>query len=98
MSAAARLEAEIAAAGALRFSRFMEVALYDRECGYYRGARKVFGREGDFYTAAQSTGNAPQALANVQRDSLVKLRQEKGLWFAVNRAGPFIMSSQGPVK
>ncbi len=52
----------------------------------------------DFYNAAQQTGNAPQALANVQRDWLVKLRQEKGLWFAVNRAGPFILSSQGPVK
>ena len=49
----------------------------------------------DFYSAAQSSGNAPQALADVQRDSLVKLRQDKGLWFAVNRAGPFILSSQG---
>jgi len=49
----------------------------------------------DFYSAAQSSSNAPQALADVQRDSLVKLRQDKGLWFAVNRAGPFILSSQG---
>jgi CHAT domain-containing protein len=52
----------------------------------------------DFYAAAQSTGNAPEALANMQRDSLVKLRQEKGLQFAVNRAGPFIMSTQGSLK
>ena len=52
----------------------------------------------DFYKVAQQTGNAPQALANVQRDSLVKLRRDKGLWFAVNRAGPFIMSSQGLLK
>jgi CHAT domain-containing protein/Flp pilus assembly protein TadD len=49
----------------------------------------------DFYQAAHETGNAPQALANVQRDWLVKLRTEKGLAQAVNLAGPFIMSSQG---
>jgi CHAT domain-containing protein len=49
----------------------------------------------DFYEAAHDTGNAPQALAEVQRKWLVKLRTEKGLAQAVNLAGPFIMSSQG---
>ena len=49
----------------------------------------------DFYEAAHETGNAPEALAKVQRDWLVKLRNEKGLANAVNLAGPFIMSSQG---
>jgi tetratricopeptide (TPR) repeat protein len=49
----------------------------------------------DFYDAAHKTGNAPQALAEVQRDWLIKLRTEKGLAEAVNLAGPFIMSSQG---
>jgi CHAT domain-containing protein len=50
----------------------------------------------DFYKRAFETGNAPQALAETQRDWLVKLRKEKGLLHAVNRAGAFIMSSQGP--
>jgi tetratricopeptide (TPR) repeat protein/CHAT domain-containing protein len=49
----------------------------------------------DFYEAAHNTGNAPEALAKVQRDWLIKLRKEQGLASAVNLAGPFIMSSQG---
>ena len=49
----------------------------------------------DFYDAADKTKNAPQALADVQRDWLVKLREERGLTAAVQLAGPFIMNSQG---
>jgi CHAT domain-containing protein len=49
----------------------------------------------DFYDAAFRTNNAPQALADTQRDWLLKLRKEKGLLAAVRLAGPFIMSSQG---
>jgi len=49
----------------------------------------------DFYEAADRTGNASQALADVQRDWLVRLRKERGLQAAVRLAGPFIMSSQG---
>jgi tetratricopeptide (TPR) repeat protein len=49
----------------------------------------------DFYDAAHKTSNAPQALAEVQRDWLVKIRKEHGLTQAVRLAGPFVMSSQG---
>ena len=35
------------------FSRFMELALYEPELGYYRRSQHPFGRQGDFYTAAQ---------------------------------------------
>src|SRR5271157_1973950 len=49
----------------------------------------------DFYEAAHQSGSAPEALAKVQREWLVKLRKEQGLANAVNLAGPFIMSSQG---
>ena len=49
----------------------------------------------DFYEAAHATGNAPEALAKVQRDWLIKLRKEQGVANAVNLAGPFIVSSQG---
>jgi TPR repeat protein/Tfp pilus assembly protein PilF len=49
----------------------------------------------DFYEAAHTSGNAPEALAKVQRDWLVKLRKEQGLASAVSLAGPFIMSFQG---
>jgi hypothetical protein len=37
----------------------------------------------------------PEALAEVQRNWLLKLRTGKGLAQAVNLAGPFIMTSQG---
>ncbi len=63
----------------------------------------------DFYEAAHSSGNAPLALAEVQRDWLVQLRDGKGEKFerikefvngpglsnAVRLAGAFIMNSQG---
>jgi tetratricopeptide (TPR) repeat protein len=49
----------------------------------------------DFYDHARNSSNAPQALAVVQRDWLVKLRKERGLAEAVSLAGPFIMSCQG---
>jgi len=49
----------------------------------------------DFYDAAQKTANPSQALSEVQRDWLVKIRSEDGLARAVRLAGPFILSSQG---
>ena len=49
----------------------------------------------DFYDAAFKNGNAPQALADTQREWLVKLRKERGLLPAIQLAGPFIMTSQG---
>jgi hypothetical protein len=49
----------------------------------------------DFYDATFKSGNAPQALADTERDWLVKLRKERGLVDAVRVAGPFIISSQG---
>ena len=48
------LAAEIREKGPIPFSRFMEVALYDRQFGYYRRARRdPFGKDGDFFTASQ---------------------------------------------
>jgi tetratricopeptide (TPR) repeat protein len=53
----------------------------------------------DFYEAADKTHNAPQALAEVQRDWLVEIRSQHGrehsLLDSVRLAGSFIMSSQG---
>ncbi len=47
------LAAEIAANGPIPFRRFMDVALYHAEYGYYRRARDPFGKDGDFFTAEQ---------------------------------------------
>ncbi len=44
---------EIASLGSIGFDRFMEVALYHPEYGYYRNADDPFGFEGDFYTSSQ---------------------------------------------
>jgi len=45
-----RIHDEIAATGPMRFSRFMELALYDSLEGYYVSDRLKVGREGDFFT------------------------------------------------
>ena len=50
---AALIREEIARGGPVPFSRYMELALYHPELGYYRRARDPFGKEGDFYTAEQ---------------------------------------------
>lgn len=47
------LAAEIRRDGPIPFRRFMEVALYHPEHGYYRRAAERFGRAGDFFTAEQ---------------------------------------------
>jgi SAM-dependent MidA family methyltransferase len=50
---AALIRDEIARDGPLPFQRFMSLALYHPEHGYYRRDRDPFGKAGDFYTAAQ---------------------------------------------
>ncbi len=47
------IQSEIRARGPMPFSRFMQLALYHPQFGYYRRGKQIFGREGDFYTAAQ---------------------------------------------
>ncbi len=49
----------------------------------------------EFYAEALNSGNAPESLADVQRDWLLRLRAEEGLQYSVDHAGAFIMSSQG---
>lgn len=49
----------------------------------------------DFYTKALATKDAPQALAETQRDWLINLRKDKGLHTAVRDAGPFLIATTG---
>ncbi|WP_332879233.1 class I SAM-dependent methyltransferase [Massilia sp. S19_KUP03_FR1] len=46
---------EIAAAGAIPFARFMELALYAPQLGYYSGGSAKLGETGDFTTAPEMT-------------------------------------------
>lgn len=45
-----KIRAEIAQCGAISFARFMELALYCPDCGYYEKENDTIGRRGDFYT------------------------------------------------
>jgi SAM-dependent MidA family methyltransferase len=49
-----RIGDEIRREGPITFARFMEIALYDPERGYYRGAAARPGRAGDFLTAPEA--------------------------------------------
>ena len=49
----------------------------------------------DFYEAFYAGGSAAQALSDVQRDWLVRLRQKGDIEKAVQLAGPFILNSLG---
>ncbi len=48
-----------------------------------------------FYQRALKDGDAPGALAQVQREYLVKLRDQKGPLMAARLAGPFVVAFQG---
>jgi len=46
-----KIAAEIRASGVIPFSRFMELALYCPDCGYYEAEADKIGRKGDFFTS-----------------------------------------------
>lgn len=49
-----RIRAEITVSGPMPFARFMELALYDPDHGYYTTTPTRVGREGDFLTAPEA--------------------------------------------
>src|ERR1700680_4701120 len=46
-----QIEHEIHERGPMRFSRYMDLCLYDPEFGYYSRNAEPFGKAGDFYTS-----------------------------------------------
>jgi len=48
-----------------------------------------------FYKEALKTGNAPKAMAKVQKEWLIKLREERSVSQAVKLAGPFVLTFRG---
>lgn len=52
---ASKIYGEVKVLGAISFARFMELALYSPELGYYERQKEI-GRQGDFYTSV-SVGN-----------------------------------------
>lgn len=51
-SAEEKITRLIRQAGPITFERFMDIALYDEEAGYYRSGVARIGREGDFFTSS----------------------------------------------
>ncbi|HEX3427269.1 MAG TPA: SAM-dependent methyltransferase, partial [Candidatus Limnocylindrales bacterium] len=81
----ARIRDEISATGPMTFARFMELALYDPERGYYRGAAARPGREGDFLTAPEAHPIFGRAIARFVDD----------LWLALGRPARFTIREHG---
>ena len=67
--ASARVRAAIADHGPITFAEFMEIALYDPERGYYRGAVARPGRAGDFLTAPEASPIFGRTLARFASDA-----------------------------
>ena len=56
---------EIRTAGPITFARFMELALYHPEYGYYGSGRANIGKRGDFYTNSHATAIYGRMVAEV---------------------------------
>lgn len=80
-----RIADEIRAAGPMTFARFMELALYDPEAGYYIGGSTGPGRHGDFLTAPEGHPIFGWAIA----------RHLESAWEALDRPGRFVVREHG---
>ena len=89
----AEIRAEIAAAGPIPFARFMELALYHPQYGYYvrpvdDPAQERIGWSGDFYTSSDVHPILGQALA----------KQAQQLDACLGHPDPFTVVEMGPGK
>ena len=82
---AARIRDEIAAHGPMPFARFMELALYDPDGGYYRSAEARPGRAGDFLTAPELHPIFGELMA----------RAVEQAWDGLGRPDPFVVAEYG---
>lgn len=80
-----QIRAEIGATGPLTFARFMELALYHPEHGYYRSAIERPGRSGDFLTAPETHPIFGAAVA----------RRLAAIWTELDRPDPFVVREYG---
>lgn len=72
--------------GRIPFARFMELALYHPDWGYYRAAQRRPGRPGDFLTAPEAHPFFGITLA----------RQIADCWERLGRPSPFVVREYGP--
>ena len=81
----ARIHDEIARDGPITFARFMDLALYDPDGGYYRAEAARPGRDGDFLTAPEAHPIFGAALARAVADA----------WDRLGRPDPFVLREYG---
>ena len=88
----AAIAAEIAASGPIPFVRFMELALYHPQFGYYmrppEGTTERIGWRGDFYTSSDVHPILGQALA----------KQAEQMYRLLGQPHPFTIVEMGPGK
>ena len=82
---AERIRAEIRWTGPMPFVRFMELALYDPDGGYYRGTEARPGRGGDFLTAPELHPIFGETLATGLHE----------IWERLDRLDPFVIREHG---
>jgi SAM-dependent MidA family methyltransferase len=82
---AARIRDEIAMHGPMPFARFMELALYDPDGGYYRSAAARPGRAGDFLTAPELHPIFGELLGGAVAQA----------WDGLGRPDPFVVAEYG---
>lgn len=76
---------EIQQSGPIPFRRFMELALYHPEHGYYSSGRARVGKEGDFFTSVSVGAIYGRLLASVCRE----------VWERLDRPAEFTIVEQG---
>ena len=81
----ARIGDEIRAAGPMTFARFMELALYDHDHGYYAAGATGPGRSGDFLTAPEGHPIFGWAIA----------RRLEQAWEGLGRPDRFVVREHG---
>jgi SAM-dependent MidA family methyltransferase len=82
---AGRIRDEIRRTGPMPFARFMDLALYDADGGYYRSAEARPGRGGDFLTAPE--------LHPIFGEMLGRAVEEA--WETLGRPEPFVVREHG---
>ncbi|HYL40229.1 MAG TPA: SAM-dependent methyltransferase, partial [Candidatus Binatus sp.] len=81
----AHIRDEIGARGPMTFARFMELALYDPDAGYYATGAGGPGRAGDFLTAPEAHPIFGWAIA----------RRLEQAWDQLSRPDPFVVREHG---
>ena len=82
------ISSEIKASGPMTFARFMDLALYHPEHGYYSAPEPRIGREGDYYTSTDVHPMFGRLIA----------RQLEEMWNILGRPAPFHIVEMGAGK